>query len=530
MWMADYVLASYGTGAIMAVPAHDERDYEFATTFYLPIIQVIDKKEGGTELPYTGEGVMVNSVDYNGMDALECKKRITEDLEEQLRGEATINYKLRDWLFSRQRYWGEPFPIVWLDEVAWQSLTEEHANSALKEFLPEQPVTYKNGRETLYAVPLPSASLPVTLPDVDNFKPAGTGESPLAKATEWVEVFLDLESGETIPRTEKLPNYGTWVRANRETNTMPQWAGSCWYYLRFLDPNNTDAPVSEGAQKYWGMPDLYIGGAEHAVLHLLYARFWHRFLFDIGVLKEAEPFDRLFHQGIILAEDGEKMSKSRGNVVNPDAVIADYGADAVRMYLMFLGPLEAMKPWNTKGIEGISRFLRKTWRELTSDKVSPDAKDAPELEKELHKTIKKVTEDYEHLRFNTAISQMMILLNMIGKAETLSLQSAKTFVQLLAPLAPHIAEELWVHLGGEAGISNAVWPKADESKLTEDQIKLMVQVNGKVRGQIFIAPDADKDTVLGAAKSEEKVAAFIDGKTIVKEIYVPGKIINIVAK
>jgi len=530
VWVADYVLMSYGTGAIMAVPAHDERDYAFAKTFDLPIIQVIDREGEETELPYTGPGVMVNSGEYDGLEVETCKSHLIANLEADGEGEGTVNYKLRDWLFSRQRYWGEPFPILWVDEAAWESLTQEHTSSDLHALLPEEPVTCVIDGQVRYAVPVPEKDLPLRLPEVENYQPAGTGESPLAKATEWVEVFVDLETGTTLPRSADLPEHGVWVRATRETNTMPQWAGSCWYYLRYLDPKNDGALVAPEKEKYWGTPDLYIGGAEHAVLHLLYARFWHRFLFDIGVVSEPEPFQRLFHQGIILGEDGEKMSKSRGNVVNPDAVIDEYGADAVRLYLMFLGPLEAMKPWSTTGIEGIARFLRKAWRELTPLEKRSAIQDQPAVEKTLHASIKKVTEDYEALRFNTAISQLMILLNTIGKAGSVTPSTAKTFVQLLAPLAPHIAEELWQVLGGQTSVAEAPWPVADESKLTEEQQKIVVQVNGKVRGEIYITPEVPKEAVLSSAKEHEKVKAFTEGKTLVKEIYVPGKIVNLVVK
>lgn len=539
IWVADYVLISYGTGAIMAVPAHDERDYEFAKQYDIPIIEVVqppanvELKEGEC---FSGQGTMVNSGEYDGMPSADFKKKITDKLESEQRGKAAVNFKLRDWLFSRQRYWGEPFPIVWVNEDAYKNISNFEYPLAIHEFMPEEPVCFEKDDETLYAIPLPSKHLPLELPQVESYQPTGTGESPLAKATEWVDVWLDVTSGQTRPASEPCPGE-TWIRGTRESNTMPQWAGSCWYYLRYLDPHNDKQLVDPEIEKYWGMPDFYIGGAEHAVLHLLYARFWHQFLHDIGVLSAPEPFKKLFHQGIILGEDGQKMSKSRGNVVNPDVIIKEYGADALRLFEMFLGPLEAMKPWNTGGMEGIARFLRKIWRELIDEqtgglsaKIAKGHEDDKATLRLLHETIKKVTEDIEALGFNTAISQMMILVNHLAKQEKYSHETASVLVQLVAPFAPHMGEELWERLGHKPSVVHAKWPEFDASKLVQDEVKIVFQVNGKVRGDALVSKDISKDEVLSMAKANERVAAQLEGKSIVKEIYVPGKIVNLVAK
>ncbi|MEK9633572.1 MAG: leucine--tRNA ligase [Opitutae bacterium] len=363
VWVADYVLISYGTGAIMAVPGHDERDFEFAEKFEIPINRVIARADGDEEksvLPYSGPGIMVNSGEYDGMDANACKAKIISDLEAKNVGKGAVNYKLRDWIFSRQRYWGEPIPLVWvsLEDFEKAKVTD----GAVKNLLPSSPVTTQRDGETLYALPLPASELPLRLPEVENYQPSGTGESPLSTISEWLDVWFDLSSGQTISKSQDRPDGGNWISATRETNTMPQWAGSCWYHLRYLDPSNSEHPVAPEKEAYWGGPDFYIGGAEHAVLHLLYARFWHRFLHDEGVLSHPEPYKKLFHQGLILGEDGNKMSKSVGNVVNPDVVIEAYGADSLRLFEMFLGPLEAVKPLSEKGIEGVHRFLRKVHR------------------------------------------------------------------------------------------------------------------------------------------------------------------------
>lgn len=530
VWIADYVLMTYGTGAIMAVPAHDERDFEFAQAFDLEILQVIDdngsadKSESGKlTSAYTGPGKLINSGDHSGSDSDSAKKAIVAKLSAEDRGEATVNFKLRDWLFSRQRYWGEPFPIVWVSEQDYAQI-----DTSLKSV--ERPVSCQIDGKTLFAVCLPDNELPLELPQVESYTPSPDGQSPLSKASEWLNIYINPQTGETA----QTPQAG-WLSGLRETNTMPQWAGSCWYYLRYVDPKNANTLIDPEKDTYWGTPDLYIGGAEHAVLHLLYARFWHHVLYDLGVVKDPEPFKKLFHQGIILGEDGEKMSKSRGNVVNPETIIESYGADTLRLYIMFLGPLEAMKPWNPKGIEGVARFLRKIWRLIvdesgaTQSNISTGAELDEETNRILHATIKKVTEDYETLGFNTAISQMMICVNQLAKSDTLTRDSIETILKLIAPLAPHLAEELWQRLGNTASISHAGWPKHDPKKLVSNTVKIIFQVNGKYRGDGQFPADAAKDSILNAAKTHERVAAHIDGKTIKKEIYVPGKIVNIVA-
>ncbi len=586
IWIADYVLMSYGTGAIMAVPAHDDRDYDFAVKYNLPIIRVIDKKdENGNDipLPFTDVGKMVNSGEWDGTDSFEGKKKITNFLAEKGCGKMSINYKLRDWLFSRQRYWGEPFPIMWVEEDAYNAAKQNGYKG-----LPENPVCYISDEgKKLFALPVLEKFLPLTLPEIETYAPSGTGESPLAHATDWLNIYVNVISGETLPASQKPEGEG-WFLARRETNTMPQWAGSCWYYLRYCDPTNNEALISEEAEKYWGTPDFYIGGAEHAVLHLLYARFWHKVLYDCGVVKTDEPFKKLFHQGIILGQleytayknkagefvsstslvgDEEavklteedvvkqgagfvlksnpqiaidarsfKMSKSRGNVVNPDEIIENYGADSLRLYEMFLGPLEDSKPWNTSGIEGVSRFLKKIWREYVerdgtiSKKIGADAKESENFLKILNETIKKVDADIEGLRFNTAISQMMICLNALQKEEKISVDSAKRFLQLVAPFAPHIAEEIWAKFGEKKSIIFAPFPVCNDALLQTNTVKIAIQVNGKLRAEMQIAKDANKDDVLAQAKALDGVKRHIEGKQIVKEIYVPAKIVNIVAK
>ena len=532
IWVADYVLISYGTGAIMAVPAHDERDYDFAKTFALPITPVI---EGNNEpLPFCGKGVLINSGAFSGLSSEEGKEKITEELIKKGRGKNTINYKLRDWLFSRQRYWGEPIPIVWINESSFQILRQCH-NSPLHQFLPEKPVFYEKEGKRLFAVPLPEEALPLKLPPLDRYLPSEKAESPLAKAKKWCDIYLHLTTGKTLPGYCNPPLSPMWVEANRETNTMPQWAGSCWYFLRYTDPHNSKELISSKLEAYWKKPDLYIGGAEHAVLHLLYARFWHLFLHDIGVVSEREPFKRLFHQGIILGEDGQKMSKSRGNTVNPETIVATYGADALRLFEMFLGPLEDTKPWNTKGIEGVSRFLRKIWRGFLDEgqkasKITHADMENAKTESLLHETIKKVTEDIEKLAFNTAISQMMIFINHLTKIETFTHKTACTFLQLLAPFAPHFAEELWKRLGKKPSIVHAPWPTYDENKLIKEENTLVFQINGKVRGEASVAITISKEEAIALAKKHPRILAHLQDKTIVREIYLPGKILNLVVR
>jgi leucyl-tRNA synthetase len=530
IWIADYVLMGYGTGAIMAVPAHDERDYDFAVKYSLPIIQVIAPKDGSEcKLPYVGDGNLVNSGAYNGLDWAEAKRRVTAELAGRGVGKSTVNYKLRDWLFSRQRYWGEPFPIVWVNEQDYRLAAQKRGAD-----LPASPVTFKQDGAVHYALPLPAQSLPLVLPEVQSYLPSGNGESPLANCTEWLEIWCDVVTGASVPASKPRPAGDNWVRGRRETNTMPQWAGSCWYYLRYIDPHDDKAIASPELLKYWGVPDLYVGGAEHAVLHLLYARFWHKVLFDLGVVPQNEPFTKLFHQGIILGEDGEKMSKSRGNVVNPDTIIASHGTDTLRLYLMFLGPLEDMKPWNPRGIEGVHRFLQKLWRECIGEdgnvnpKVSDDAAESPELEKLLHETIKKVGDDIENLRFNTSISQMMIMVNALQKAEKTRRSTLLAVLQLLSPFAPHITEELWERLGQKPSILYAPWPSYDSAKLQSNQAKLVFQVNGKYRADQQVPVGLSQDEAVKLAQDNPKVAAHLAGKSIKRVIFVPNKILNLV--
>jgi len=483
IWISDYVLATYGTGAIMAVPGHDQRDWDFATAFELPIVEVIS---GGdvTEAAHAGEGSLVNSGILNGLSVTDAKAKITAWLEEKGAGKGTINFKLRDWLFSRQRYWGEPFPILHTEDGEILLVDE--------------------------------AELPVRLPAVESYQPSGTGESPLGNAGEWLDVVL--------PDGRK---------ARRETNTMPQWAGSCWYYLRYIDPQNSEQPWAPEKEKYWMPVDLYVGGAEHAVLHLLYARFWHKVLYDLGFVSTPEPFMKLVHQGMILGADSQKMSKSRGNVVNPDDVVERFGADSMRLYEMFMGPLEATKPWNTNGVDGVRRFLQRVWRVLVdedSDACKADDSVLTDVQRRaVHKTIKKVTEDLENLRLNTAISAMMELTNLFTKEKVTAREGLTTLVHLVAPFAPHMGEELWARLGHEDTITYATWPTFDPALVVDDMVKYSIQVNGKMRGQIELPADVSKDDALGQAKAHENVARFLEGKTMRREIFVPKRMINFVA-
>ena len=546
VWVADYVLAGYGTGAIMAVPGEDERDWEFAETYGLRIIRTVQPPpdfEGG---PYLGEGPSINSGFLNGLGVADSKARMIDWLEEQGHGERKINYKLRDWLFSRQRYWGEPFPILFVDD---------------------EPQCVED------------SDLPVELPELDRYEPSGTAEGPLANAGDWLK---------TVDGATGRP-------ARRETNTMPQWAGSCWYFLRYIDPENERAPVDRNLESYWMPVDLYVGGAEHAVLHLLYSRFWHKVLYDAGVVSTPEPFARLVHQGMILGEleytrfDDEagrpvsakfvrsgvdtrsgtpvqrtsvsdadvvkqgdhfvlrtdpdirvdsrahKMSKSRGNVVNPDEILERYGADAFRLYEMFMGPLEQVKPWNTRGVEGTHRFLNRVWRMLTDARNGSGLKDTvreceptDEQSRALHRTIAKVTGDIEGLRFNTAIAALMEFTNAASKWETVPRDVARQFVLLLAPLAPHLAEELWQRLGHEDSLAYSDWPEAREEFLRSDTVEVSVQVNGKMRGRVAVPVEASEAQALAIARNDENVARHLLGKAIRRSIYVPGRIVNFV--
>jgi leucyl-tRNA synthetase len=493
VWIADYVMMGYGTGAIMAVPAHDERDYAFAEKFSLPIVQVVQPlKEGDDWKGYTDYGAAIHSGFLDGMPTADAKSAMIDRLEKEGKGARKIQYKLRDWLFSRQRYWGEPFPIIW-----------------------------ENGQHSA----IPSRELPLLQPELEDFKPTGDPRGPLIKATDWIKY------SET---------------AQRETNTMPQWAGSCWYYLRYCDPRNEEAFISKEAEQYWlggdgkaGAVDLYVGGTEHAVLHLLYARFWHKVLFDLGHLSTAEPFQKLVNQGLILGEDGQKMSKSVGNVVNPDDVIREYGADSLRLYEMFMGPLEQVKPWQMKGVEGVHRFLARVWRVAMeenqsgewqiSSRIQRSACSDAKLRKVVHETIKKVTDDIERMAFNTAISQMMICTNAFTQAEQVPLQEFLIFLRLLNPFAPHIAEQLQeILVSGSPMLYHQAWPEFDAEALIENEIELVVQVNGKLRDRIAVAPDANEETVLAVALASPKIKEYTDGKTMRKVVYVQGRLLNLV--
>lgn len=484
IWIADYVLVTYGTGAIMAVPAHDERDYEFAQKFELPIKEVVS---GGdvTKEAYTGDGEHVNSDFLNGLGKQEAIENMIAWLETNKKGEKKVTYRLRDWLFSRQRYWGEPIPIIHWEDGTMSAVPEEQ--------------------------------LPLVLPKTTEIKPSGTGESPLAIIEDFVNV-VDPETGK---------------KGRRETNTMPQWAGSCWYYLRYIDPKNSEALADDAKLKQWLPVDIYIGGAEHAVLHLLYARFWHKFLYDIGVVPTKEPFQKLFNQGMILGENNEKMSKSKGNVVNPDEIVESHGADTLRLYEMFMGPLEASIAWSTTGLDGARRFLDRIWRLIIEDngELSPKvvAETSESLERVYHQTVKKVTEDIEGLRFNTAISQLMVFINEAYKATVLPKEYVEGFVKLFSPIAPHLAEELWGKLGHDTTISYEAWPAFDEAKLVENEVEIVVQVNGKVRAKLLVAKDVTKDQLEQIALKDDRVNEHVEGKTIRKIIAVPGKLVNIVA-
>lgn len=485
IWIADYVMMGYGTGAIMAVPAHDERDFEFATKFGLQIKQVVQPNDDSNWQGYTAAGTAVNSGFLDGLPTAEAKAKMIDWLVSNNQGKRKIQYKLRDWLFSRQRYWGEPFPIVW-----------------------------KDGQHSA----VPESELPLLAPPLDDYKPSGSPEPILSKAVDWVN----------------LPNGFI-----RETNTMPQWAGSCWYYLRYCDNRNTDRFISKEAEAYWtgdkpGMVDLYVGGTEHAVLHLLYARFWHKVLFDLGHVRTPEPFQKLVNQGLILGEDGQKMSKSRGNVVNPDDVVKEFGADSLRLYEMFMGPLEQVKPWQMKGVEGVYRFLARVWRLAiteegqVSDKVSNEPCTDKELLRVVHETLKKVGEDIEKLSFNTAISQMMICTNAFTQAGKVPMKEFVQFLAVLNPFAPHLTEEIHSLIGGKGLLSEAEWPKYDEQALVRTECELVVQVNGKLRDRIWMSMTASEEEAKAAAFASDKIKEFTDGKDLRKVIYVPGKIMNLV--
>ncbi len=493
IWISDYVLISYGTGAIMAVPAHDDRDFEFAKKFNLPIIQVVDPpdmeqkelvKQG--KLCFTGDGTAINSGQFTGLKTPEFKEQISNWLEQKKLGKKAINYKLRDWLFSRQRYWGEPIPLVHCEKCGIVGLKE--------------------------------TQLPLKLPDVQDYSPPATGEPPLSKAVDWLKTTCPQCGGPTT----------------RETNTMPQWAGSCWYYLRYIDPKNNNRLCDGSKEKYWMPVDLYIGGAEHAVLHLLYSRFWHKFLFDIGYVATKEPFKKLVNQGMILGEDGQKMSKSRGNVVNPDNVVTDYGADSMRLYEMFMGPLEAVKPWSMQGVEGVHRFLQRVWRLVIDEDTGNLAKNVQNIQPDeattrlLHQTIKKVGDDIETFGFNTAISSMMIFVNHLFKQSVIPKTAIEQFLLILSPFSPHIAEELWQKLGHSKTLTYENWPGFDSELIKEAQIELAIQVNGKIKDKIVVPAAADDEQIKQKALASEKVIAALGGKSPKKIIVIKSRLVNIV--
>ncbi|WP_026894978.1 leucine--tRNA ligase [Clostridiisalibacter paucivorans] len=481
IFISDYVLMSYGTGAIMAVPGHDTRDWEFAKKFDLPIVEVV---EGGNieEGAYTDieHGVLINSDFLNGLNVEEAKKKISDWLAEKGLGKRKINYKLRDWVFSRQRYWGEPIPLVYCEKCGW--------------------------------VPVPEEELPLLLPEVDSYEPADNGESPLAKMTDWVNTTCSKCGG----------------HAQRETDTMPQWAGSSWYFLRYTDPNNSEALASEENLNYWLPIDWYNGGMEHTTLHLLYSRFWHKFLYDYGVVPTPEPYQKRTSHGMILGENNEKMSKSRGNVVNPDEIVEEFGADTMRLYEMFIGDFEKSVPWSQNGVKGCRRFLDRVWRLV--DIVEDGSEFSKELEVNMHKTIKKVSEDYENMKFNTAIAALMTLLNDFNSNGKINNKEMEVFLVLLNPVAPHITEELWSKIGADGRITDQSWPEWDEDKTVEDTIEMAVQINGKVRGTINIATESTKEEARAKAMEDENIVKYVEGKNIVKEIFVPGRIYNIVVK
>jgi leucyl-tRNA synthetase len=515
IWIADYVLISYGTGAIMAVPAHDTRDWDFAKKFNLPIIEVLKSKVDVQKQAWTEDGIHVNSGFLDGLDKQDAIDKMLAWLEEKGYGHKAVNYKLRDWIFSRQRYWGEPIPLV-------------HCPKCGNVLVPED-------------------QLPLLLPEVDSYEPSGTGESPLAKIDTWVNTTCPVCGGP----------------AKRETNTMPQWAGSCWYYLRYLDPHNDKEFVSKEKMNYWMPVDLYVGGAEHAVLHLLYARFWHKVLYDLGMVNTKEPFHRLINQGMItsfayerpdkslvsvdMVEDKgndhfvekgtdipltrviAKMSKSLKNVINPDDIITSYGADSMRMYEMFMGPLQVSKPWSTSGISGVYRFLDRVWR-LGDERTITEEKPSKDLERLLHKTIKKVTDDTANLSFNTAISQMMVLVNELYKTETLPREVWETLIKLLSPYVPHLAEELWQRAGHEPSVSKVAWPVYDEKLTIDDEVQLVIQVNGKVRAKTMMPKETPKEEMISLAMDNDNISKWLKGKTIVKKIAIPGRLVNFVIK
>ena len=486
IWISDYVIMGYGTGAIMAVPGEDERDWEFATKYDLPIIRTVEPSKDFSGGAYTGDGPAINSEFLNGLYIDEAKEKMASWLEDNKKGERTVQYKLRDWLFSRQRYWGEPIPII-----------------------------HKDGKPQV----LKESDLPLELPDIEKYEPSGTGESPLSNIKNWVEVKDDSDN----------------IIALRETNTMPQWAGSCWYYLRYLDPSNDEKAWDSEKEKYWMPVDLYIGGAEHAVLHLLYSRFWHHVLFDLGLVSTKEPFKKLFNQGMILGQDGSKMSKSRGNVINPDETVETYGSDSMRIYEMFMGPLDKAKPWSTTGLQGCSRFIKKLWSILVDDEGVlssnvTDKKDGKETLQALNMMIKKISDNLDQMQFNTCVSEFMIFTNHIQKLDSINIDTIRSFIIIMNPFMPHLAQELWELIGETNELTYQAWPDYDKDLAISDKIVIPIQINGKRRSEILISANESESEVISKAKSDDKIASYLKNTTIIKEIYIKGKILNIVIK
>ena len=486
IWISDYVIMGYGTGAIMAVPGEDERDWEFATKYDLPIIRTVEPSKDFSGGAYTGDGPAINSEFLNGLYIDEAKEKMASWLEDNKKGERTVQYKLRDWLFSRQRYWGEPIPII-----------------------------HKDGKPQV----LKESDLPLELPDIEKYEPSGTGESPLSNIKNWVEVKDDSDN----------------IIALRETNTMPQWAGSCWYYLRYLDPSNDEKAWDSEKEKYWMPVDLYIGGAEHAVLHLLYSRFWHHVLFDLGLVSTKEPFKKLFNQGMILGQDGSKMSKSRGNVINPDETVETYGSDSMRIYEMFMGPLDKAKPWSTTGLQGCSRFIKKLWSILVDDEGVlssniTEKKDGKETLQALNMMIKKISDNLDQMQFNTCVSEFMIFTNHIQKLDSINIDTIRSFIIIMNPFMPHLAQELWELIGETNELTYQAWPDYDKDLAISDEIVIPIQINGKRRSEILISANESESEVISKAKSDDKIASYLKNTTIIKEIYIKGKILNIVIK
>jgi len=486
IWISDYVIMGYGTGAIMAVPGEDERDWEFATKYDLPIIRTVEPSKDFSGGAYTGDGPAINSEFLNGLYIDEAKEKMASWLEDNKKGERTVQYKLRDWLFSRQRYWGEPIPII-----------------------------HKDGKSKV----LKESDLPLKLPDVEKYEPSGTGESPLSNIKNWVEV-KDVNDN---------------IIGLRETNTMPQWAGSCWYYLRYLDPSNDEKAWDSEKEKYWMPVDLYIGGAEHAVLHLLYSRFWHHVLFDLGLVSTKEPFKKLFNQGMILGQDGSKMSKSRGNVINPDETVETYGSDSMRIYEMFMGPLDKAKPWSTTGLQGCSRFIKKLWSILVDDEGVlssnvTEKKDDKETLQALNMMIKKISDNLDQMQFNTCVSEFMIFTNHIQKLDSINIDTIRSFIIIMNPFMPHLAQELWELIGETNELTYQGWPDYDKDLVISDEIVIPIQINGKRRSEILISANESESEVIAKAKSDDKIVSYLKNTTIIKEIYIKGKILNIVIK